>query len=96
MKLEKKLNSDSLLTTYFNDIEPGDINKLYNIYHDDFNFFHYDIQVTINENNEFTDSIKKRGCVIVRDVFDDLTISRLNKDLQNYIEENNYYEDQQS
>ena len=48
----------------------------------------------INENNEFTDSIKKRGCVIVRDVFDDLTISRLNKDLQNYIEENNYYEDQ--
>mgnify|MGYP001162951689 CR=1 FL=1 len=43
MKLGKKLNSDSLLTTYFKDIEPGDINKLYNIYHDDFNFFHYDI-----------------------------------------------------
>ena len=52
MKLEKNLNSDSLVTTYFKDIEPGDIDKLYNIYQDDFNFFHYDIQVTINENNE--------------------------------------------
>ena len=43
MKLEKNLNSDSLVTTYFKDIEPGDINKLYNIYQDDFNFFQYDI-----------------------------------------------------
>ena len=56
MKLEKKLNSDSLVTTYFKDIEPGDINKLYNVYQDDFNSFQYDIQVTINlinENNEY-------------------------------------------
>ena len=45
MKLEKKLNSDSLVTTYFKDIKPGDVNKLYNIYKDDFNFFQYDIQV---------------------------------------------------
>ena len=52
MKLEKKLNSDSLVTTYFKDIKPGDVNKLYNIYKDDFNFFQYDIQVTINKNNE--------------------------------------------
>ena len=43
MKLEKNLNSDSLVTTYFKDIGPGDIDKLYNIYQDDFNFFHYDI-----------------------------------------------------
>ena len=43
MKLEKKFNSDSLVTIYFKDIEPGDIHKLYNIYQDDFNFFHYDI-----------------------------------------------------
>jgi len=43
MKLEKKLNSDSLVTTYFKDIEPGDIDKLYKVYQDDFIFFQYDI-----------------------------------------------------
>ena len=49
----------------------------------------------INERNtKFVESIKKRGCVIVRDVFENLTIERLNNDLEKYIEENNYYEDQ--
>ena len=49
----------------------------------------------INQRNtKFVESIKKRGCIIVRDVFDNLTIERLNNDLEKYIEENNYYDDQ--
>ena len=49
----------------------------------------------INQRNtKFVESIKKRGCVIVRDVFEDLRIERLNNDLEKYIEENNYYDDQ--
>ena len=49
----------------------------------------------INQRNtKFVESIKKRGCVIVRDVFENLTIERLNNELEKYIEENNYYEDQ--
>jgi hypothetical protein len=49
----------------------------------------------INQRNtEFVESIKKRGCVIVRDVFENLKIERLNNDLEKYIEENNYYDDQ--
>ena len=49
----------------------------------------------INQRNtEFVESIKKRGCVIVRDVFENLMIERLNNDLEKYIEENNYYDDQ--
>ena len=43
---------------------------------------------------EFKNELKKRGCVIVRDVFDDSSIHQMNKDLESYIEENNYYEDQ--
>ena len=38
--------------------------------------------------------VKKRGCVVIRDVFDDDKIIKMNKDLESYIEENNYYEDQ--
>ena len=41
------------------------------------------------KNTKFIESIKKRGCVIVRDVFEDLRIERLNNDLEKYIEENN-------
>ena len=49
----------------------------------------------INQRNtEFVESIKKRGCVIVRDVFENSMIERLNNDLEKYIEENNYYDDQ--
>ena len=46
------------------------------------------------KNTKFIERIKKRGCVIVRDVFENLTIERLNNDLEKYIEENNYYDDQ--
>ena len=49
----------------------------------------------INQRNiEIVKSIKKRGCVIIRDVFENLKIERLNNDLEKYIEENNYYDDQ--
>ncbi len=49
----------------------------------------------INQRNtKFVESIKKRGCVIVRDVFENSMIERLNNDLEKYIEENNYYDDQ--
>lgn len=38
--------------------------------------------------------VKKKGCVVIRDVFDDDLITQMNMDLEQYIEENNYYEDQ--
>ena len=47
-----------------------------------------------HRNTQIVESIKKRGCVIIRDVFENLTIERLNNDLEKYIEENNYYDDQ--
>ena len=43
---------------------------------------------------DLTLEVKKRGCVVIRDVFDDNLIIQMNKDLEQYIEENNYYEDQ--
>ena len=35
-------------------------------------------------NNKIVESIKKRGCVIIRDVFENLTIERLNNDLEKF------------
>ena len=46
------------------------------------------------ENIQEISNIKKRGCVIIRDVFDDKMIQNLNEKLEKYIDENNYYEDQ--
>ena len=40
------------------------------------------------------DQIKKRGCIIIRDVFDQKKIGKLNNDLEKYIEYNGYYNDQ--
>ena len=39
--MEEKPNSDSILDAYFKDIAPGDIAQLYQIYKEDFRFFHY-------------------------------------------------------
>ena len=39
-------------------------------------------------------NIKKRGCVIIRNVFNKEIISHWNEDLEKYIDKNNYYEDQ--
>ena len=49
----------------------------------------------LNSNTEeFEREVKQKGCVIIRDVFEDSIMHKMNKDLENYIEENNYYEDQ--
>jgi len=44
--------------------------------------------------SEFKSEVKKRGCIIIRDVFDDNLMHQMNRDLESYIEKNNYYEDQ--
>ena len=44
--------------------------------------------------SKLLEGIKKRGCVIIRDVFEDTFIRNLNNQLEKYIDENNYYEDQ--
>ena len=55
-------------------------------------------EISINEidqkKTKVIEDIKKRGCVIIRDVFDDKFIENLNFQLEKYIDENNYYEDQ--
>ena len=55
-------------------------------------------EVNFNELTTHLDKVinevKKKGCVVIRDVFDDDNISEMNSDLESYIEENNYYEDQ--
>ena len=47
-----------------------------------------------NDTNSIEKLIKKRGCVIIRDVFDDNRVLELDKSLENYIIQNNYYEHQ--
>ena len=42
----------------------------------------------------FITEVKKRGCVVIRDVFEDSMMNKMNTELEDYIEENNYYEDQ--
>ena len=55
-------------------------------------------EVKFNELNihqeKIVNEVKKRGCIVIRDVFDDDKISKMNTELESYIEENNYYEDQ--
>ena len=55
-------------------------------------------EISINEidqkKTKVIEDIKKRGCVIIRDVFEDKFIENLNLQLEKYIDENNYYEDQ--
>jgi hypothetical protein len=46
------------------------------------------------ENNLIKENIYTRGWVIVRDVFEDKKINYLNKELEKYIVDNNYYNDQ--
>jgi len=40
------------------------------------------------------ENIHKRGCLIIRDVFEDNKIVKINEELEEYIEGNGYYEDQ--
>ena len=44
--------------------------------------------------NNLVNLIKKRGCVIIRNVFDKKQVELWNNELVNYIKNNNYYEDQ--
>ena len=46
------------------------------------------------DNGRIIENIHKRGCVIIRDVFEDTRIKKLNNELEAYIEENGYYNDQ--
>ena len=50
--------------------------------------------LTLNLNKDIINSINQRGCVVIRDVFDNNQMQQWNKSLENYIEQNNYYDDQ--
>ena len=45
-------------------------------------------------NNEIIDLVKKRGCVVIRNVFEKEKVIEWNYEIERYIDENNYYEDQ--
>ena len=47
-----------------------------------------------NHNEEIIRNIEKRGCVIIRDVFDEKIVYEWNKSLEEYIDKNNFFEDQ--
>ena len=55
---------------------------------------YYQEIVSNSIDNNLVDLIKKRGCVIIRDVFDRKQVEFWNDELANYIEKNNYFEDQ--
>ena len=48
----------------------------------------------LNKDISSIDDILNTGCVIIRDVFEDSWINKLNEELNHYIEINNFYEDQ--
>ena len=45
-------------------------------------------------NNEVVNLVKKRGCVVIRNVFEKEKVIKWNREIEQYIDENNYYEDQ--
>ena len=47
-----------------------------------------------SNNIKLIKKVKQRGCVIIRDVFNDQIVKCLNKELEEYININNYYDDQ--
>lgn len=47
-----------------------------------------------NNNEKNISQIKRRGCLVVRNVFKKNQIDQWNKDLENYIDSNNYHQDQ--
>ena len=47
-----------------------------------------------SNSEKFITEVKNRGCVVIRDVFEDSMMKKMNTELETYIEENNYYEDQ--
>jgi ectoine hydroxylase-related dioxygenase (phytanoyl-CoA dioxygenase family) len=81
LQIEKNITSEILK---IEDLKKNNQNIIPEVIFDDLNL----------NSEEFKLKVKKRGCVVIRDVFDDNLITQMNKDLEQYIEENNYYEDQ--
>ena len=50
--------------------------------------------ISIKDQMIIKDKVFKRGCVIIRNVFDKKKVRELNEDLDKYVLENNYFEDQ--
>ncbi len=50
--------------------------------------------ISIKDQTIIKDKVYKRGCVIIRNVFDKKKVTELNEDLDKYVLENNYFEDQ--
>ena len=50
--------------------------------------------ISIKDQMTIKDKVFKRGCVIIRNVFDKKKVRELNEDLDKYVLENNYFEDQ--
>ncbi len=50
--------------------------------------------ISIKDQTTIKDKVFKRGCVIIRNVFDKNKVKDLNEDLDKYVLENNYFEDQ--
>ena len=76
----------------FIDIEVEEINRLKNLNQSIIPEISFD---TIDDNNdELIKKIKQRGCVIVRNVFNEQVVNNLNKELEDYINSNDYYADQ--
>ena len=55
---------------------------------------YYQQIVSNSIDNNLVNLVKKRGCVIIRNVFDRKQVEFWNDELANYIEKNNYFEDQ--
>ena len=51
-------------------------------------------EISIKDQTIIKDKVFKRGCVIIRNVFDKKKVIELNEDLDKYVLENNYFEDQ--
>lgn len=76
----------------FIDIEVEEINRLKNLNQSIIPEISFD---TIDDNNdELIKNIKQRGCIIVRNVFNEQVVNNLNKELEDYINSNDYYADQ--
>ena len=50
--------------------------------------------ISIKDQTIIKDKVFKRGCIIIRNVFDKKKVRELNEDLDKYVLENNYFEDQ--
>ena len=47
-----------------------------------------------NQSEKIVNEVKKRGCVVIKNVFENDQMIKMNSELESYIEDNNYYDDQ--